>query len=335
MEKITIRHIAEAVGVSTSTVSRIINGKGKYSEETKQAVWSTISAMGYSPNLMAQTLRSNTSSMVGIMISKQSSQYFSNLCDCIVHEVMQAGYTPLVCVTLYDEEIEAAYCRTLASLSAGAVVYLFKETPVKTGGENIPAIFVGTAPTESEGAAKILFDVVGGAKLATDELIRSGCRRILYFKSSRFRDGHLGRYLGYQQSLWENGLTAEEELNVVVGSGEEHSVTETLENLMHRNIPFDGIFANTMTNAVEAANCLRKHGLRVPEDVKVISLQNSPLAEMVSPTISAIEMDAQQTCQFVVEALNQIIRQRDTQCGTTRIPAVLFARESTQMGEAE
>ena len=103
MEKITIRHIAEATGVSASTVSRIINGKGKYSEATKQAVWSAISAMGYSPNLAAQTLRSNTSSLVGIMIPKQSSEYFSNLCDRIIHEVMQEGYTPLVCVTLYDE----------------------------------------------------------------------------------------------------------------------------------------------------------------------------------------------------------------------------------------
>ena len=332
MEKITIRHIAEATGVSASTVSRIINGKGKYSEATKQAVWSAISAMGYSPNLAAQTLRSNTSSLVGIMIPKQSSEYFSNLCDRIIHEVMQEGYTPLVCVTLYDEEVEAAYCRTLAALNAGAVIYLFKETPVKPEGEEIPAIFVGTAPTESEGAAKILFDVVGGAKQATDELIRAGCRRILYFQSSRFRDGHLGRYLGYQQSLWENGLTVADELNVVADNREEHSVTQMVEDLLNRNVSFDGIFANTVSSAVEATNCLRKFGIRVPEDVKVISLENGPLAEMVSPGISAIEMDAQQTCQSVLEVLNQIIRQRNTQCGTTRIPSVLFARGSTQMG---
>ena len=332
MEKITIRHIAEAAGVSASTVSRIVNGKGKYSEATRQAVWSVISTMGYSPNLAAPTLRSNTSSLVGIMIPQQSSEYLSNLCDCIIHEVIRECYTPLVCVTLHDEEIEAAYCRTLAALSAGAVIYLFKETPVKPEGEDIPAIFVGTAPTESEGAAKILFDVVGGAKQATDELIRAGCRRILYFKSSRFRDGHLGRYLGYQQSLWENGLTVTEELNVVAGNREEHSVTQTVEDLLNRNVSFDGIFANTVSTAVEATNCLREFGIRVPEDVKVISLENGPLAEMVSPGISAIEMDAQQTCRSVLTALNQIIRQRNTQCGTTRIPPVLFARESTRMG---
>lgn len=329
MEKITIRHIAEAAGVSASTVSRIINGKGKYSESTKQTVWDAISAMGYSPNLVAQTLRSNTSSLVGIMIPKQSSEYFSNLCDCIIQKVMHEGYTPLVFVTLYDEEIEAAYCRTLVALNAGAVIYLFKETPVKPEGADIPAIFVGTAPTEAEGAAKILFDVVGGAKQATDELIRSGCKRILYFKSSRFRDGHWGRYLGYQQSLWENGLAAAEELNVVAGRREEHSVAQAVADLLHRKVCFDGIFANTVSTAVEAVNCLQKYGIRVPEDVKVISLENGPLAEMFSPSISAIEMDAQQTCQSVISALNQIIRQHNTQCSTIRIPSVLFARDST------
>lgn len=329
MEKITIRQIAEAVGVSPSTVSRIINGKGSYQEETKQAVWDAISMMGYSPNLVAQTLRSSTSSLVGIMVPQQSSAYMSSLCDRIIHEVMGAGYTPLVCVTFHDEKIEAAYCRTLAALNAGALIYLFKETPILPEGENIPSIFVGMAPANTEGSPKILFDVIGGSKQATDELIRAGCHRILYLKSSRFRDGHLGRYLGFQQSLWENGLTVADELVTVAGNTEEKSVAQAIEELLSKNITFDGVFANTVATAIETINCLNKHNIRVPGDVKVISLENAPLAELYSPGISAIQMDAQQTGKSVLTALNQVIHSHDGNCGTTRIPPVLYTREST------
>ncbi|MCI6957701.1 MAG: LacI family DNA-binding transcriptional regulator [Candidatus Faecousia sp.] len=330
MEKVTIRDIAEAAGVSTSTVSRIINGKGKYSQETKQTVWNAISSMGYSPNLIAQTLRSNTNPLVGIILPEGSSEYFSRLVNLLIHDMIRDGLIPMVCVTFHDENIEQAYCRTLSALNAGAIIYVFKETPVKKEAAHIPSIFVGTAPSDTEESTRVLFDVVGGAKRATDELIRAGCRRIAYFQSSRFRDGHVGRYLGYQQSLWENGLSVDEDLVLIAGGSEQRTVAEALDSLLQRGIRFDGIYSNTVTAAIEATNHLQKKGLRIPKDIKVISQGNGPLAEMYMPSISAIEMDSSLMCQSVISSLKQILTDGQLPRSTVRIPSVLYARQSTE-----
>ena len=133
MEKVTIRDIAEAAGVSTSTVSRIINGKGKYSQETKQTVWNAISSMGYSPNLIAQTLRSNTNPLVGIILPEGSSEYFSRLVNLLIHDMIRDGLIPMVCVTFHDENIEQAYCRTLSALNAGAISRDVRVYRLRTG----------------------------------------------------------------------------------------------------------------------------------------------------------------------------------------------------------
>ena len=87
-EKITIADIARKVNVSPSTVSRIINQKGKYTEETIDKVQEAIQELGYSPNIVAKTLRSKKSNLVGIMLSDITNDFFNSLADNLVRELI-------------------------------------------------------------------------------------------------------------------------------------------------------------------------------------------------------------------------------------------------------
>lgn len=328
-DKVTIKDIAKATGVSASTVSRIINNKGKYTQETRQAVWDAIRDLKYSPNILAKSLRSKRSTLVGIMVPTLYDDFFGVLADHLARELLQFGFAPMVYSTYNDEEIEKRYCSMLVSLNASGMIYILKETPVYEEGASIPTIFIGNAPEVSENSVRILFDIVGGAKEATQELVDAGCRRIVYIESARRRESRVGRYLGYQQALWENGIPIDESLVITVGGKDYADISDALGRLIDRGIPFDGVFSNKVSGSIEVINFLKKKGLRVPEDIKIVSFENGRPAELYNPGISAIEMDTSQASESAVSILREMIERQEPLKKTIRIPAVLHRRETS------
>ena len=329
MDKVTIRDIAESVGVSVSTVSRIINGKGKYSDSTRKAVLNAIHETQYTPNLVARTLRSNQSRLIGIMVPHMGSVHFSAISEMLVQELIKRGYTPLVCVTLDDEAIADTYFSALSLYNAAAIVHVFREIPVPAAFSSIPTVYLGTVPDGVKGCPRVLYDIVGGARSATNELIRSGARRIVYIQSDRMRSGHIGRYLGYQQALWENGIHLDEGLCLTISKEQGRTVQAVLEELLNRGASFDGVYANSLTSAIETISYLKSRGLCVPDDVRVITLDSGPLAEMYAPSISTIEGETRMACDAVVNAVQELLETGAVRAMSTCIPTTLHLRETT------
>lgn len=334
-DRVTIKDIAEATGVSASTVSRIINKKGKYTIETQQAVWNAVRDLKYSPNLMAKSLRLKKSTLVGIIIPTINDDYFGLLADNLARELIRCHFSPVVCAAYNDMGIESDYCSMLASLNACGIIYVLKDTPVHESCLSIPSVFIGSAPASSENGVKILFDIVGGAKEATEELLNAGCRRIVYVESSRHREQQVGRSLGYQQALWENGITVDESLIITVGGRDYPNIAEALDGLMNRGILFDGIFSNKISTSIEILNYLKKRGIRCPEDIKMVSFENGKSAELYNPGISAIEMDSFRTSESAVSILKNMIDSEEPEKKTLRIPAVLYRRETSAREDDE
>ena len=332
-EKVTIKDIAEATGVSPSTVSRIINHKGKYTQETQQAVWDAIRALKYSPNLMAKTLRSKKSMLVGILVPSINDDYFGALADHLAKTLLSCDFSPVVCATFNENAIEARYCDMLASLNACGMIYILKDTPVQESCQEIPSIFIGSAPELPENGVRILFDIVGGAKEATEELVNAGCRRIVYVASSRHRESQVGRYLGYQQALWENQIPVDESLVVSIGGKEGKTVADALAELLQAGIVFDTLDRVLISTSIEVMNYLKKRGLRIPEDVKVVSFENGKSAELYNPRISAIEMDPSLASESAVSMLRTMIDEGHPVQKVLRIPAVLHRRDTSVQTE--
>ena len=328
-EKITIADIAQKVNVSPSTVSRIINQKGKYTEETIEKVQEAIQELGYSPNIAAKTLRTRKSNLVGIMISDITNDFFNSLADNLVRELIACDFSPVVCITYNDEKNEARYSRMLASLNASGIVYILKGTPVNPACAGIPSVFIGSAMEMTDTSMNIQFDIVGGAKKATEELISAGCRRILYLSSSRKRNSHVGRYLGFQQALWENGIELDERLTATTSKERGRRVSDVIDAVLENQVCFDGVFANTVTAAIEAVSYLKSKGFRIPEDIKVMSFENGRSAELYNPSISAIEMDPISTSHSAAAYLHAVVEDKQAGSQIMRVPATIYRRDST------
>ena len=94
-------------------------------------------------------------------------------------------------------------------------------------------------------------------------------------------------------------------------------------------MPFDGVYANSLTNAIETISYLKSRGLRVPDDVRVITLDSGPLAEMYAPSISTIEGETQMACDAVVNAVQDLLENGKVNTMSVCIPTTLHPRETT------
>ncbi len=327
-ERVTIKDIADKAGVSVSTVSRIINGKGSYPPETKKKVKDVINELNYRPSFLARTFREKSSPIIGIVVSNLKSESFSMITDRLVEQFVNYGYYPFVCVTYNDEQIEEGYGHVLSSLNASGIIYIMKDSQVCEECRNIPTVFIGSDPDASNEGVRVTFDIIGGAKSATEELIKAGCKKILYVETDRQRKQNIGRYLGYQQALWENGLSPDEKLVLKVNVRDEQAIISEMDKFMKKGIAFDAIFANTVSTAINMIEYLKNRNIRVPEDVKLIAFEGGKMADYYRPRISAIEMDPIRTSQAAFDSMCELIKNRECTEQVVRIPSIYHCGET-------
>ncbi len=327
-ERITIKDIADKAGVSVSTVSRIINGKGSYPPETKKKVKDVINELHYRPSFLARTFREQSSPIIGIVVSSLQSDSFSSITDRLVEQFVNYGFYPFVCVTYNDEQIEEGYGHVLSSLNASGIIYIMKDSQVCEECKNIPTVFVGSDPDASNEGVRVAFDIISGAKNATEELIKAGSRKILYIETDRQRKQNIGRYLGYQQALWENGISPDEKLILKVNVRDEQAIISEMEKFLKRGIEFDAVFANTGSTAIHIIEFLKDKNIRVPEDVKLIAFEGGKIADYYRPRISAIEMDPIRASQAAFDCMCELIKNKECIEQIVRIPSIYHKGET-------
>jgi len=327
-ERVTIRDIADASGVSESTVSRILNHKGKYAPETIEAVQKAAEELNYSKSRGDSRNRVGNTNLVGIMVPSVENECFSSLSQRIAQGLHLKGYAPVLCITGENPEREVFYEKQLSNIGVSGMVYLMWENDVIPAAKDIPSIFVGTAPENAEGDS-ILFDIVEGGKKATEELLSSGCKHIVYLYSDRHRIRHMGRFLGYQQALWAHRIETDPELVFTVGGEDYPSVKEVLNKLAEKNIAFDGVFANQTRSAVECYAWLKENSVFSKEQVRMISFEDGLLAEASDGGITALKLDLNDISMKAVDMLAERLENKDKEKQVVWVSYGLIRRRST------
>ncbi len=327
--KTSIIDVAKRAGVSTATVSRVINGNGGYSKETEEKVIRTIKECGFTPNVNAIGLRTNRSQSVGVIVPDITNEFFAKIIHNLDIFFLKYKYSLLISDSNEDYDVEDMHIKNLIEKNVDGIIYISGQNEIKNIGnvQNIPVVYIDRAPRNAE--VLILSDNENGGYLATKELLEKGCRRIMFLRDLRYASTIRSRKAGFIKALEEYQIPYDDKMEISCFP-EYKNAKETMERLLNaKGCFFDGIFATNDMMALGCINVLKKEGYRVPEDVKVVGFDNVSLSEFSSPPITTITQDTSQLALCAGKTILRMIQNKEIKEKKTIIPVSLEIRSSS------
>ncbi|NUP79571.1 MAG: LacI family DNA-binding transcriptional regulator [Nonomuraea sp.] len=325
----TIKDVAEAAGVSRSTVSRALTGRGYAASDVRERVLRVAAELGYVPDVMARTLKQQVSRSLGVLVSDLRNPFYAELAAGASREARERGYTMVLADTSLSAEAEAEAAEALVALRVAGVIVTPNSSVVSTylGTHGIPVVEVDRqfAAGSTDGV------VVGnrvGARTATAHLVGLGHRRIaLFIDETDWTTGY-ERYQGYLEALAAGGVTVDPRLVVSSGWDVAGSQSRAIDMLRGEERP-TAVFAANNVLAEGVWRAIGELGLKVPQDISLVAFDDAPWMSMVSPKVSAVSQDTFNLGATAVRRLHERIALPESDSVTTVLGVQLVVREST------
>lgn len=309
-KKISLIDIARLSGVSTATVSRVINNNGRFSEETGERVRKIIKEYGYVPNTLARSLRTNRSQAVGILVPDITNEFFATIAQKIQMELLKHNYSSMICNTDESEEVEKEHLKILKAQLVSGLIYISGSSAMdKELKNNIPTVYIDRKPHFENGHqyAYITSDNKKGGYLATKELIDAGCKKIAIVRFERKISSYEERYEGYKEALREFGIKSISEQIIFVDKVSINRGYDIMKKIYESNLDIDGIFFTTDVLAVGALNYLNEKHVDVPNSLKIIGFDNISLSNITLPKLTTINQKVDEIAETSVSLLKSMI----------------------------
>lgn len=336
-EAVTIKDIAKALGLSTSTVSRALRDSYEISPETKKLVLEYAAKINYQPNPIALSLKERRSHSIGVIVCEIANSFFSQVINGIESIAYNNGYNVIIAQSRESFEREVLNLQYLTSRSIdGLIISVSTETEDfsffrELNEKGLPIVFFDRIVDEIK-THKVIVDNYKGAYNATAHLIKNGFKKIAALGNSESLSITKERLDGYRAALEENGLGADENLvrychhGGMILSEVEDAVNELLQQKP------DAFFASSDKLTTGCLRILKEKKKIVPDDVGLIGFSNSELTELLSPSLSIIKQPAFEMGALAMNLLLQLIEsKRPVKDFETRVLATeLIIRESSQ-----
>lgn len=337
-EPITIKDIAKALGLSTSTVSRALRGSYEISPETKKLVIEYAEQYNYRPNPIALSLKERRSRSIGVVVCEIANNFFSQAINGIESIAYNRGYHVIISQSHESYDREVVNVEHLASRSVdGLLVSLSSETEHIEHFKNLhekgfPIVFFDRITEEIE-TFKVVVDNYKGAYDATQHLVDSGYTKIAHVTSSQHLSISRERLDGYKAALADNGIALNESYIRYCNHGgmiyaELEDAVKSLVQLKDRP---DAIFSAGDRLTISCLNALRSIGLKIPDDIALVGFSNSPLVELLNPALSVVKQPAFEMGQVATELLIKLIESKRpvTEFEKVVLQTEIFTRESS------
>lgn len=326
-----IYDISKKAGVSIATVSRVINGSDNVSEKTREKILKIMEESDYMPNAFARGLGRGTMETIGIMCSDASDLYLANAIYYLETSLRSHGYDSILCCTGYSLENKQKSFELLKSKKVDAVILVgskFVEPEPENnnyiieGAKEQPVMLVN-GYLEGSHIYSTLCDDAGGMREAVCRLAESGCRKILYVYSSASYSG-MEKQKGVREGLEACGLPVDETLFVQCEK-DFYAVAELLETL-YDSLHFDAVLTSSDNGGIGALKFAARRGLRVPEDLSIVSFNNSILAQSANPELTSVDSKIRELCETTVDSLMKLLASDASESG--QIPTKTIIRTS-------
>ncbi len=337
-ESVTLEAVARVAGVSRATVSRVVNDSPRVRPDIRLAVEAAIRQLGYQPNRAARSLVTKRSDSIAVVITEPTGRLFSDpFFPRLVRGVSsELASRDLQLVLLMPEAAEQD--RTIRYLTGGHVdgallvsLHGNDPTPAALAERGVPVVFVGR-PTLGADVSYVDVDNRQGAQRATDHLLRSGCRRVVTVAGPSDMAAGVDRVEGYRDALRAGGRSAE----AAVESGDftYEGGAAAMERLLAAAPDLDGVFCASDLMAAGALGVLLAAGRRVPEDVRLVGFDDSPIAATTRPPLTSIGQPIEEMGREAVRVLLDEIDRRGRPPRRVVLATELVPRASSAGREA-
>ena len=295
-KEVTIYDLANKLNISVATVSRGLNNDNVVSKKTRKKIADLAKELGYRANHFARNLRQQQTNTIGVIVHELNSNFITSVLAGIEKVITEAGYDLIIAHSSESSVKEAANAKNLFHKRVdGLIASLAIDTtdldhfkPFVDKG--VPVMFFDRVEQDGNNSVVIIDNYKCGYE-ATKHLINQGCKRIAHVTSSLKRNVYSQRYKGYQDALFDNGISFDENLLIINDLSEKAGVDAALQILKMKPLP-DGAF---ITNDFVAAVCMRtlkENGINIPEDIAIVGFNNDTIGKLIEPALTTINYPA-------------------------------------------
>jgi LacI family transcriptional regulator len=330
--RLTIRQVADLAGVSTATVSRVINGRADVSDRARDAVMSVVREHGYSTNRTARGLSAGRTGLVGVTLPVLHHSYFSVILAGAGEALYEHDMRMVLCPTHHEHEREVTLLdRLMQGTTDGALLILPEES-----GEELSALhehgyrFVIVDPLKplDERVPTVSAAHSSGASEAVEHLLGLGHRRIAAITGPRGWIATEERLRGYRAALATCGVMPDPRLELESDFRVKGGV-QAANALLDLEDPPTAIFAFNDMLAIGAMQAARQRGVAVPEELSVIGFDDTFEASIVTPTLTTVRQPLAEMGRMAVALLVRLLHSQRIEALHVELGTKLVAREST------
>lgn len=332
MKKITIADVAKKASVSRATVSRVLNNNKSVNPTLQKRVLATAKELGYQPNRAAQRLRSNTSDVIGVIVSDIQSPFFVSL----VRGIEDAAYTNQMFIVLCnaDEDLDRqkTYLEYLqAENVAGIIVsptwHMNESNELQMFRDSgIPIVLIDRI-VENYQFDTVAVDNEDGAYTATKHLINLGYNKIGILAGNLKLSTGKGRYDGYIKAMTEAGLTINDQ-HVMFGNFTEEDGYSLTRSMLQLDNPPEALFSTNNLTTMGALKAIRELKVPVPQKIALVGFDEIPLAAELAIPLTVVAQPTHDLGREAVRLLLRRLKTPDAPIQSLTLRTQLIVRES-------
>lgn len=290
--KPTIYDIAKAAGVSSATVSKVINHTGRISEKTREKIWTIMNDLNYRPNVLASAMKGKCTYQIALLIPDMDNPIYAQYLKYIEDRGQELGFSVVMCSTDNDPQKEERHISLLRQKSVDGFIiaskFTNKELLQQLLADQVPVVLFAHERQDIITDSVTVDDYFGGV-MATEHLIAHGHTRIGVIATDSVSCWE--RIRGYESALSHAGIKADRDLVAIIEGSKIDDAEKTATNLLKaKEKGITAIFGCNDVMAIGVMQAAKKLGISIPNELSIIGFDNTELCKIVTPELTSIAM---------------------------------------------
>ncbi len=334
-KKTTLKDIANILKLSTAAVSKALQDDSRISAKTKEAVKKVAKELNYQPNHLASALRKGKSNLVGVIVPRTNSNFFSSVVQNIEEVLNKDGYNIIITQSNESYKKECDSIDTLLFTQVDGIIASMANETInleyyeKIKSRGIPLILFDRGENDLN-VDYIGIDDYASSHMIVEHLVEQGCKRIAHIGGYQHTRIFNNRIRGYKDAIKKHGLPLDSEL-LLESSLTQEDGRKKMEQLLTLDTRPDAVYIAGDYAALGALQVLQENAIDVPNEIALVGFGNEPFTAMVSPTISSIEQHSTEIGRLAAQTFLEHVASPDVKQTLNKkiLNAELIVRDSS------